>query len=188
MKRVRSILSFLLFLQLIFCWQANAAESSELSLAYWGEMLAHPGLSLGIEYPLLQNGPHRVFAAAQAGGYTHPQNHSAWFLLAQAGYRWHPGNWSLDMTLGVGVMDVWLAGPVYSFAGSDTPVLSNDSGHAAFMPSISLGAGYDLPPGWLNMRKVFVKATVFGEYPYNTYLLPHLALETGIQWQTGDFR
>jgi hypothetical protein len=188
MSKFKSWLSLFLLLEMLCCLQVKAFEMPELSIAYWGEMVSHPGASLGIEYPLFQSGSHRLFASAQLGGYTHPQNHTALFLLAQAGYLWQIGNWSLDMALGAGVMDVWLSGPVYGSGNASAPVLINDNGHAAFMPAISIGAGYDLPAGtWLNMRKVFVKATVFGEYPYNTYLLPHLAFQTGFQWQIGDF-
>jgi hypothetical protein len=139
--------------------------------SYFGDTVTHPGLVLGLERPL---GPW-AFLAGQAGGYLHPQNHSAVLATAEVGARAGlPAGFSVDLAVGAGVLYTWLAAPAYTTGA----VPLYDPGHPAIGPTAALGLGYELPGG----RRAFARLVGFGEYPYNTYMLPHAALQVGMQW------
>ncbi|HEY9898771.1 MAG TPA: hypothetical protein V6D00_06280 [Pantanalinema sp.] len=155
-----------------------------LSLAYFGETGYHPGVALGVERALWQAGESQLYLSGGAGGYTHSRSHNALFLAGELGYRLGlPLGLSADVSAGAGVMHVRLDGEVFSpsAAGSVDPV--GDGGHAALMPMVGFGLGYDLGRLGLQGQRAFFKLQAFGEYPVNTNLLPHLAAQVGLQWK-----
>lgn len=146
-----------------------------LTLAYLGETLLHPGIMVGTESRLWESGWHAIIGANNLGAYQHAGNHSGIFLNGELGYRLtFPVGLSAEALAGAGVLYTVLPGDVY-LPGQSEP--SRDSGRPAFMPSASLGLGYALGDS-----RLFARLQAFGQYPYNTYTLMHLATQVGVTW------
>lgn len=151
------------------------APRMPLTLAYFGETLLHPGVMVGTERRFWQAGWHALLGTANLGAYQHAGNHNGIFLNGELGYRLtFPFGLSAEALAGAGVLYTLLPGDVY-LPGNSEP--SRDGGRPTFMPSAALGLGYALGDS-----RLFARLQAFGQYPYNTYTLPHLATQVGMTW------
>ncbi|MFN3430562.1 MAG: hypothetical protein ACK46X_11475 [Candidatus Sericytochromatia bacterium] len=156
--------------------------SLPLTVAYFGEMGTHPGLLLGTEHTAWVAGWHRTFLSANVGGYRHPGNHVGLFLDAALGYRLNfPTGFSLESMIGMGYLHTLLDGQVYS-AGPAGVEAVTDWGRPAWMPSMTVGAGIEGARLGFERTRFFTRLQLFGQYPYNAYILPHVATQVGLTW------
>lgn len=168
--------------------QAIAAENAPhrypLTVAYFGELATHPGLMVGTERTLWKSGWQETFLGANLGGYQHPGNHGGLFLNGELGYRLtFPSGVSTELSAGAGYLHTRVAGEVYAPAANGQVEAVTDWGRPSFMPSVALGIGYDCS-GWkLGPSRLFGRLQGFGQAPYNTYTLMHLATQVGVTWQ-----
>lgn len=148
-----------------------------VTVAYFGETLAHPGLMVGTERSVWRGGWHELLAATNLGGYQHAGNHNGLFLNGELGYRMTlPAGLSAEALAGAGVLYTMLPGDVYLPSSSPSEP-GRDGGRPTFMPSATVGLGYALGDS-----RLFARLQAFGQYPYNTYTLLHLASQVGVTW------
>ena len=69
-----------------------------ITIAYFGETLTHPGLSLGIEHTLWEKKKKKLITSANIGWYTHPRHHHAAFLNIEGG---------IDQLLNMGCIQIY---------------------------------------------------------------------------------
>lgn len=177
---IRSPLPWLIGAALLFPLPAQAAPEPEtgrlrLTLAYFGETLTHPGVMIGAEQAFWRYRGHELLTATNFGAYHHAGNHNGLFLNGELGYRFtFPARISTEALIGAGMLHSALPGDVY-LPGQTSP--SRDGGRMAFMPSGTLGVGYTLGD-----KRLFARLQGFGQAPYNTYTLLHLATQVGMTW------
>jgi hypothetical protein len=157
-----------------------------LNAAYYGETFTHPGLQLGVERELKFFGrrfglvEHGFFAGADVGTWWHARYAVAAFTDAVLGYRLvFAGGLRLELLGGLGYLHTFAAGPVYSVDASGAARTVVDPGHPGLMLTGSLGLGWDFSVLGVAPVSVFLRAGAFGQYPYNTALLPHLQGQLG---------
>ena len=143
------------------------------TVALMGEFLLHPGVLVGVETPLA--GEH-VLLAAHAGGYVHVHNSVGARVDVEVGARHttHAGMF-VEGFAGVGYLHTFAASPVWVVEDGTAHEIA-DAGHPGFMPTLTLGAGWQgahIAP--------FVRVQGFGQYPFNHHLLPHAALLIGVR-------
>ena len=154
-----------------------------LTIAYFGETVTHPGLLVGTEHKAWETGWHRAFLAAHMGGYRHPGNHTGLFLDGALGYRLTlPVGLSVEAMAGLGYLHTLLDGRVFAPGPNGGVEAVTDLGRPAWMPSATLGMGLDAGGLGLRDTRVFTRLQLFGQYPFNTYVLPHVALQVGLTW------
>src|SRR4051812_18719640 len=152
-------------------WSVNAA--------YFGEMVLHPGAIVGAERALTHGArryglaTHGLFAEADVGSYWHARNSAAFFVLPQLGYRLvFPHGFRLEALVGAGYLRTFADGTVYEVSGAGQVRTVDDAGHPALMVSAQLGIGWDFTVDDHGPLSVFVRFGSFGQYPYNTAVLP----------------
>jgi hypothetical protein len=123
---------------------------------------------------------HGFFSEADLGTYYHARYATALFLSTDIGYRLvFPRGFRLELLLGLGYLHTFDDGTVYEVdSGKVTTV--EDSGHPALMTTALLGIGWDFTVGNLAPFALFLRAGAFGQYPYNTAILPHLEAQLGV--------
>jgi hypothetical protein len=187
---IRKTVSFIVFTLMNFCLPAVGQTKKEPSpagkyaftVAYFGEMITHPGATLGIERYLLQDKRYRIFLGANLGMYTHTRNHTAYFINIQSGQRLTTGSGLFfDQSIGIGYLRSYLnGGDIFEVDAFRGVYESKNSGRGHVMPSVSLGTGWDFSKKNIANLAVFVRPQVFWQYPFNNYSLVHLALQTGL--------
>jgi hypothetical protein len=158
-------------------WSVNAA--------YFGETALHPGAAIGVErklkfwgrrYGLVEQG---FFTEADLGSYWHARNDVALFVATDIGYRLvFPKGFRLEGLLGIGYLQTFDDGTVYEVNAGQVSTTAG-AGHATLMLSALLGIGWDFTVGDHAPFSLFLRAGSFGQYPYNTAVLPHLEAQLG---------
>lgn len=161
-------------------------EEVALKVSYFGELVLHPGLSLGIEYSFLKREHLSMHADLDLGGYWHRWNSTALFVKSSIGTRFYVGNVFADLNAGIGYMHAFSAGPIYQrSAAGDVERMSN-SGSSHFMPGVSLLFGWDgmrdnkLPYAFHLGPEVYLQSR------YNHIYLPHAALNVGFTYKINE--
>lgn len=162
----------------------------QVSLSYFGEMVTHSGIRIGLTTPISQqviskDAGTSVNKAWMAGGhltfYRHPRNHSAVMLTASIGrQRIGASGFQIEVHMEGGYMLSLLDGEAFEWAGSEFAAGSRGSSHLVF--GFNGGAGWnfnkttDLPLSFMVSPHVYIQA------PYNTFLIPRLALEASVSY------
>lgn len=146
-----------------------------LSITYFGETVTHPGLMIGSEVELAGNGRHHLLWTANIGTYVHVRNHVGLFVNSEIGWRvTRPSGYFMDAFLGLGYLHVWPQGTVYEVVNNTVQEVTA-TGSPKFMPTFSWGFF-----GWQFDRfSIHSRLQFFGEYPYNSYMLPHITVQLG---------
>jgi hypothetical protein len=146
--------------------------------AYFGETVFHPGLMVGAEYRLLEEDWGTLFVTGNLGTYVHVRNHVGVFLDSEFGYRFTYANgYELEALAGLGYLHTFLDAPVYEVDDQGHVERVTDAGRPHFMPTLSLGTGWQL-----EHVAPFLRLQVFGQYPFNHELLAHFALLLGARF------
>ena len=155
----------------------SSAEAASLSVAYLGEFALHPGLVVGIDHVVARKGPAAFVVAGNVGGWVHARNHVGVFADGELGFRLtsSPG-FLVEAFAGAGYLHTFLASPTW-VVDDKGPTRIVDAGRPAFMPTASLGFGWEL-----DRVTPFLRFQAFGQYPFNHYVLPHFAVQIGARF------
>jgi hypothetical protein len=163
-------------------------DAWSVSAAYFGETFLHPGAAIEVERKLKFWGrryglvEHGFFTEADLGTYWHARNAIGVFVSADFGYRLvFPKGFRLEWLVGLGYLHTLDDGKVYTVgASSDQVTTVDDTGQSALMLSALIGIGWDFSVATRAPFALFLRAGLFGQYPYNTAVLPHLEAQLGI--------
>ena len=141
---------------------------------YFGELISHPGLIAGADVTLFSSGKTDIAAGLQTGYYYHRLNSHGLFIQPLIRVqRTFSSGFFLDAALGAGYLHMIPDGKVYEVVDGKAAEVSN-CGSPNFMPSFSLGAGYKFWQKTSIPLAVSLSTGIFGEYPFNTYMLPRV--------------
>ena len=156
-----------------------------VSLAYHGDMLAHPGIRVGVSFPALRWRWLSLEPGVDAGFFTHPRNERALFILGTIAPRLStPVGFETSLRLGAGYKRSYVDGAVYGFAGDGTAERVKNRGMGAFIASGGIDLGWRINEEWSAAMGPY--ATV--EFPYNGFWLPRVALVAGVTYRMGGER
>jgi hypothetical protein len=165
-----------------------------ISVSYFGETITHYGLSVGAEYPLhmwnrekeRKNGTLKTRDYAWVTGlhlaaFRHPGNHYGVILYPTIGYTRTKTKGAFFQTgISMGYMRVFLDGETYQVNSAGELERVRLASRGTFLPGVYMGWGKDLsrttgiPIIW------HVKPSLLLQIPYNTTVLPRMALEAGV--------
>jgi hypothetical protein len=189
-------------LLLLLCANAGAielrksreVEAWSVSAAYYGEMLLHPGVVVGAERSLKMWGPrrglvaHGFFVEGDLGGYWHARYNADLFFSTELGYRMIlPRGFRLELLGGLGYLHAFDDGTVYEVQNGQVRSVAA-AGHPSLMMRGMVGIGWDFTVGNHAPFAIFLRAGTFGQYPYNTAVLPHLEAQLGFSLPLGRLR
>ena len=182
--RLKRIIFFiLLLLQLLFTAYSLPVT---VTVSYMGEFLTHPGIVCSINLPVLTNEHNSLSLGARIGGYYHRRNNSAFFI--QPTFCWNyifRNGQSFGMYIGTGYLNSQPIGDnastAYSFSADHKEIIeTNIPSISSFSPVIGINYSGKTVTAALIPCKWSIGLNVFGQYPFNNYFLPHLAIELGI--------
>lgn len=162
--------------------QERAISPINITVGYYGETVTHPGLIVGIEYSPFITDKYQMILAFQTGGYTHKRNNTSYFVRGQWGQRitFNSGLF-VEQFLGLGYLHQFShGGEQYEVIPNGAVVKTLDRGQPKFMPSITLGTGYDFSKKGIGNFSIYLRPELFWKAPFNGYYLTHPALSTGI--------
>jgi len=179
----------IVFALLAYCFLGRLLAQEEkplrLSIAYFGEMITHPGFEFGVERGILQSKRFELFWGGRLGMCTHRRNHTAVFLGVESGQRMlFPFGLFLDHKLGLAYLQsIPIGGPTYVVDAIGDVKEVRNLGRAHIMPSVTLGLGWDLEKHGLPPIRLFGRTQIFWQLPFNTTSLVHFGVLVGVSWR-----
>ena len=201
MKQFTIILVFWLCSGHILLAQNLGIGDLPIQISYFGENGIHPGLKIGIEYPLVNRKKERerffikrqekfgskvrfrqLFLSGSIGTYFHPNNHLGLFVGTELGTRKikdKHGNF-IEFNLGVGYLRRFYTLDTFSLDANESLQQIGAAGNGSFMISIAPAFGRDLSIKKGKALRWFIKPGLqFSRY--NHRFLPNGFLELGLQ-------
>jgi len=135
---------------------------------YFGKHATYSGLVLEAEVEHMFSEQASLPLRLDMGFYVHPRQSTGIFLDLNAGFRrYFKSGFFLEESVGVGVLETFL----HSDAGytiDDSGSVSEDSraNPPQFMPSITLGVGYNLTQGSGKQNLIWLRPKVYWEVPH----------------------
>ncbi|MFZ1748613.1 MAG: hypothetical protein WAU01_00400 [Saprospiraceae bacterium] len=167
-----------------------------ISLSYYGNYFIDPGFKIGIERPLftiqksrfkkkVKINQHQFFNTLNFGYFFTKEHNHTWFLNTELGYRkTKKSGFKTEILLGVGYLRTFLTDETYDVDRSGNISIIKNAGSNYFMPSISFGVGYDNARNHPNFPMAFsFRPNLFFRYPYNSSVLPQLAVEMNVSYK-----
>lgn len=173
-----------IILNLLLALAANgilAQRHFNVGGGYFGHTLTHPGLTVEAEWEHMFTERASLPVFVGAGAYIHPRNHYGVFLEAGAGFRQYTrSGLFFEERLGLGVLQTFLhSDGVYEVDDSGQVSEGSRSNQPDFMPSVSLGLGYNFTQGEGKQNLLWVRPKLFFQMPHKTFTNYHLALQVG---------
>lgn len=161
--------------------QQSESLSSKLRVggAYFGENLTRPGFVLEFEYEKTYTPQFSLPLKANLGYQLHKDYHS-WFLDVHKGFRKYFGSGSfLEQSVGAGIIlksygtEMWYIDEYFNgIPHGNKPVLG-------FMPSVSVGAGYDLSRDKDGTGLLWIRPKIYWDLGFRKLHQPYFALQLG---------
>jgi len=163
--------------------KAPFEEKIALKIEYFGELVLHPGLSVGMVYTIARKNWVTLHWDTDLGGYWHRWNNTSAFLKTSIGSRLAIGSAFADINLGSGYMHSWAAGKLYQRSESGGVEKAVNKGHSHFMSTASLLFGWD---GSRNLNlpwSIYFGPEVYLQSSFNHIFLPHVAAKLGLTYK-----
>ena len=174
----KAILSSILILGI--SWHIDAQSLLSGGIGYFGETGVYPGLVLELEKETYQSDQFSTPFRINLGYYSHSRNHAAFFMDFHYGLRRTLNSGiMLESSVGIGVMLSYYSEEVYEISEAGYFTEASRLANPDFMPSITLGIGYDFSNDRQYRRMAWMRPKMFWQYPYNSLALPHLSLQIG---------
>lgn len=159
-------------------------EKVAIKLNYFGELVLHPGLTVGVDYTLSKNNRLTVHWDADLGGYWHRWNNTSFFIKSTIGTRLAvAGPVFADINAGIGYMHSFASGDVYQRDLNGGVEKATNIGHAHFMPNASILLGWDGTRNGKRRCTFHVGPEVYLQSSFNHIFLPHVSAKIGMTYK-----
>lgn len=158
-------------------------ERVAIKYEYFGELVLHPGVAIGVEYMLSNHKWISVHWNNDLGGFWHRWNNTSFFLKSSIGTRFSKGPLFADLNVGIGYMHSFAAGPIYQKSSSGKIEKARNLGHAHFIPNASFLLGWGPTHKKMQSWRIHVGPEVYLQSSYNHIYLPHVATKVGFTYK-----
>ena len=172
----------------LFLWITAAAvfpgdnRNAVLYTGYFGEMAVHPGGVLGGGIEVLHRDRYSMWGETSVFTYIHPENHFGLGCRADWAHRLtgRKGFFG-EAGLGLGYFHTWSDGEVYTRRDDGGAAVGKNTGWPHLYTGLFIGTGWNFKKPAGAPVTPYLRAHCFFEYPFNGFLLPHLAAEMGLR-------
>lgn len=161
----------------------NVGNRMAFKVEYFGELVMHPGLNVGIDYTVMDTKWITLHWNADLGGYWHRWNNTSAFLKTSFGSRFKLGSAFADFNLGLGYMHSWAAGDLYQRAEDGGVERATNWGHSHFMPNASFLIGWDGTKKTNLPVMIHFGPEIYLQSGFNHTFLPHAAAKLGFTYK-----
>jgi len=159
----------------------DAQTNVNVGGGYFGQDITYPGLVLEAEMEYMFSEYASLPLRLDMGFNVHPRNSTALFLDLNAGFRrYFKSGLFLEESVGIGVIETFLhSDAVYSVDDSGNVSEDSRANPPEFMPSLTLGIGYNLTQGTGKQNLIWLRPKVYWQVPHKTLSTYNFALQIG---------
>ena len=181
MKKQLSVLMILCSFALAASAQVEHRPRHAVHVAYLGEMLTHPGLSIGYEKYLNDESRFQVFMRANVGLYHHFRNNNTYMFTVETGYRRNfRSGLFLEQSLGIGYFYRQIHSDGKFAVHEDGSIVEKSSMGTSFLPFLAnVGVGYHFQTKKAQISP-FLRPNFYWKMPFNETPNMQMSLMAGI--------
>lgn len=181
MKKTLLLLLLHLFLTCSLIAQQEFRSKSAFHIAYMGEMVTHPGLSIGYEKYLNESEKFQIFLRPVMGFYHHYRNNTTFHLNLESGFRrTFKSGFFLEQSMGIGYFHRFVDGDGNYYIDENGNVASGGNVGIPFVPFLAnVGIGYHIHTSKINISP-FLRPNTYWKLPLNSTPNMQFALLAGI--------
>lgn len=160
---------------------ATAQTNFNIGGGYFGQTVTYPGLVIEAEVEKMFSENASLPIRVDLGFFVHPRHSYGLFLDLNAGFRrYYKSGIFLEESIGVGVLQSFLhSDGVYSVDDSGEVSEASRAVPVDFMPSLTLGIGYNLTQGSGKQNLIWVRPKIYWQLPHKTESTYTFALQVG---------
>ncbi|MEO8854674.1 MAG: hypothetical protein ABI359_12910 [Ginsengibacter sp.] len=130
-----------------------------------------------------------LLTRSEVGFYRYPFNYTALFFEQSIGFRYQSKKeYFYEWMLMAGVLRTFYDGTVYTVSDNGTVSTLKNFGRLYAVTGISTGFGLDLERSAKPLPlAVSLQPSLWIQYPYNSYVLPHISIRLSLQYHFPSF-
>jgi hypothetical protein len=175
------------YIIIFVCSMALVAQSYaqqtrfNLGGGYFGNTVTHPGLVLEFESERIISDKASLPVRVDLGFYVHPRNHSGLFVDVSYGFRrYFKSGFFLEESIGFGILETFVnSDGTFSVDENGTATETSSANPPDFMPSITLGLGYNLTKDSGKSNLIWLRPKLSWQIPEKTSSVYHPAIQVG---------
>lgn len=159
----------------------QAQRNINLGGGYFGHTLTHPGVVLEAEMEFLYSEVASIPVRLDLGFFVHPRNQTALFLDLNTGMRhYFKSGLFLEESIGIGILQSFLhSDGVYKVDESGSVSEASRVNPIDFMPSVTLGIGYNLTRDSDKRNLIWIRPKVYWQLPHKLKSTYNFSLQIG---------
>jgi len=163
--------------------QSQQSETPDMKLraggAYFGENMVRPGIVLEFEYEKVYTPVFSLPLRANLG-FQFNEDYQGFFLDLHKGFRkYFRKGLFLEQSLGVGIIFKSYGSDLLYYDQYYNPVFHGGKPVPGLMPSLTVGAGYDLSREKDAKRSIWIRPKVYWDMGFRKLHQPYFALQLG---------
>ena len=185
MKKTKCIIFLVSMLAFQTIAQENIHKRHGFHIAYLGEMVTHPGLSIGYEKFLNYEDKFGIFLRSTLGFYRHFRNNTTYMLTLESGFRrnFRSGIF-VDQSIGIGYFNRWVHGDGQFYVNENGGIEEKSGIGRSFVPFLAnLGLGYHIQTNKAQFSP-FIRPNFYWKMPFNETPNMQLAVMVGILYRS----
>jgi hypothetical protein len=168
---------------LIVAGFSSAIGQSKFNIGggYFGHTASYPGIVIEAEWESIVTEKASIPLRVDLGMYFHKRYHTGVFADVNYGFRQYlKSGFYLEESVGVGVLMSFLSNDA-TYEVTDAGEVNEISGFSTvdFMPSITLGVGYNVTKNRDVANYVWLRPKLFWQYPHKTTSTYNAAVQVG---------
>lgn len=167
----------------IFMAVAGLEAQTNLNIGggYFGQTVTYPGMIIEAEMEYMFSEQASLPLRLDLGFYVHPRHSTGLFFDLNAGFRrYFKSGLFLEESVGIGVLETFLqSDAVYTVDDAGNVSEGSRANPLAFMPSVTLGVGYNLTRNSGKQNLVWMRPKLFWQVPHKTISAYNFALQVG---------
>ena len=176
-------LTLLILLSLPVSGKAQFQAPVTLSISYFGEMITHPGLKIGVNFRLKQwqhdQNSEALYLSLSLGSFFHRRYQTGVFLYPEINYgKQFSSGATISGGLGFGYLRTFIPN-TFEINMDDRTVTKTRAGHHYFLPGISVMGGKEINDQNRFPSHVFVKPNFYYAFPNFPKGVGYFSLELG---------
>jgi len=169
-------------LSLALVAESNAQQNRlNIGGGYFGQTVTYPGLVLEIESERVFSEMATLPIRLDLGFYVHERYNSGIFLDVNFGFRrYFKSGFYLEESVGFGILETFLnSDGTYEVDPDGTVSQASSANPPDFMPSLTLGLGYDLTKTSEKQNMIWIRPKLSWQFPHKTSSQYFAALQIG---------
>lgn len=159
----------------------NAQTHLNIGGGYFGQNITYPGFVLEAEMEQMFSENASIPVRLDLGFNFHPRHSTSLFLDLNIGFRrYFKSGLFLEESIGIGVLKTYVqSDAVYKVDDSGNVSEASRANPVDFMPSLTLGIGYNLTQGSGKQNLIWLRPKVYWQVPHKTLSTYNFALQVG---------